>query len=49
MPYIVTAQAVTDAFLLHVAKVTGSSELERTRLFARNMLAVCRGVCTADQ
>ena len=38
-PYIVKAQAVADAFLLHVAKSAVFSELERTPSFARRMLA----------
>ena len=39
MSYIVTAQAVTDAFLLHVARAAVFNELERTSSFARRMLA----------
>lgn len=38
-PYIVKAQAVADAFLLHVAKAAVFNELERTPSFARKMLA----------
>lgn len=38
-PYIVTAQVLADAFLLHVAKAAVFSELERTPSFARKMLA----------
>lgn len=38
-PYIVTAQALADSLLLHVAKATVFTELERTPAFARKMLA----------
>lgn len=38
-PYIVAAQALNDTLLLHVAKSTVLTELERDPLFARKMLA----------
>lgn len=38
-PYIVAAQALSDTLLLHVAKSTVLTELERDPLFARKMLA----------
>lgn len=38
-PYIVTAQALVDTMLLHVAKPAVFDELERTPRFARKMLA----------
>lgn len=38
-PYIVTAQALADSLLLHVAKAAVFSELERDPQFARKMLA----------
>ena len=38
-PYIVSAQALADTLLLHVAKATVFGELERDPAFARKMLA----------
>jgi CRP-like cAMP-binding protein len=38
-PYIVTAQAVADSMLLHVAKPAVFDELQRSPVFARRMLA----------
>jgi CRP-like cAMP-binding protein len=38
-PYIVTAQALADSLLLHVAKTAVFAELERDPKFARKMLA----------
>jgi len=38
-PYIVYAQALTDAMLLHVAQSAVFEALERDRMFARRMLA----------
>jgi CRP-like cAMP-binding protein len=39
MPYVVSAEALKDSLLLHVAKETVFEELERDPRFARRMLA----------